>query len=215
MIRATGALFALTLPAAAQTLSGPESDTLPRLIASACFDLIEDRNGCETVILLASETEPDTADLLVLTDRRIDPAGAPLLVARGIVFNGPLWGMSPWLEQAENGSLLVQSEQTGIGRFPWTQTLTLAWRDGEFVVAGYTRSTYDRITASSAGCDVNLLTGDYVIEALGGGVDNQPESVLVDRTGRGAPMVLPATAWTIETPSPTACEEAFTLLYGG
>lgn len=186
MIRATAALIALALPATAQTLTGSETATLPRLIASACLDLIADSNGCEAVILLASQIEPDTADLIVLTDRRTDPASAPLL---------------------------VHAEQTGIGRFAWTQTLTLAWRDGAFVVVGYTRSDHDRIEAASASCDVNLITGDYVIEAVRGGLDDQPETILLDRTGRGASMALTASAWTTETPTPAVCDEAFALIF--
>jgi hypothetical protein len=110
--------------------------------------------------------------------------------------------------------LLVHSEQTGIGRSAWNQTLTLAWRDGAFVVAGYTRSGYDRITGSSARCDVNLLTGDYRIEAVRGGGDGKPESVLLDRAGRGEAMALPARVWTLDTAEPAPCAEAFALLDG-
>ena len=217
MIRSAlaAATLALAPPALAQDLSGAEATLLPRIIDSACFDLIEAYNGCEQVTLLSSETQPDAADLIILTDRRTDPSGAPLLVARSIVFNGPMWGMSPSLAQAENGSLLLTSEQIGIGRHAWTQTLTLAWRSGAFVVAGYTWSSYDRIDAGSVTCDVNLLTGDYVANALRGGVDGRAETVLVDDRGRIAPMALPPTLWTLDTPAPAPCTAAIDRLFEG
>ena len=205
--------LALVQPALAQGLSGAEATLLPRVIETACFDLIEAYNGCEQVSLLTSETSPDAADLIILTDRRTDPSGAPLLVARSIVFNGPMWGMSPTLAQAGNGSLLVSAEQTGIGRHAWNQTLTLAWRGDAFVVAGYTWSSYDRLDAGSVTCDVNLLTGDYVASAVRPTVDGQGETVLVDDRGRIAPMVYSPTVWTLDTPAPAPCTAAIDRLF--
>jgi len=206
MIRLAAALIVAALPAAAQDLSPPEAATLPRLLASACLDLVEAFNGCEQVILLASEVEPDTADLIILTDWRTDPAGAPLLIARAIVFNGPMWGMAPDVEQAGSGSLLLRSGQIGIGNVPWSQTLTLAWRDGGFIVAGYTWSAYDRTTTDTAECDVNLVTGDYTISATRDGAPR------LDRSGRIAPMARPAAAWAIDAPAPEPCDEAAAFL---
>ena len=109
--------LALVQPALAQGLSGAEATLLTRVIETACFDLIEAYNGCEQVSLLTSETSPDAADLIILTDRRTDPSGAPLLVARSIVFNGPMWGMSPTLAQAGNGSQCVLGRLVNVGLF--------------------------------------------------------------------------------------------------
>ena len=207
MIRLAAALSLLALPAAAQTLSPPEAATLPRVIATACLDLAEVQNGCEQVILLASEVEPDTADLIVLTDWRTTPPSAPLLIARGIVFNGPMWGMAPSVEQAENGSLLLHSGQGGIGGAPWAQTLTLAWRDGGFIVAGYTWSAYIRASGDTAECDVNLITGDYSIGATRAGAP------FLAQSGRIAPMAMPAAHWVIDTAAPAPCSEAARLIF--
>jgi hypothetical protein len=47
-----------------------------------------------------------------------------------------------------------------IGRDRWRQTLTVAWRDDTFVLAGFTYSWYDTLDPEKSGtCDVNLLTG--------------------------------------------------------
>ncbi|NKX43874.1 hypothetical protein [Roseicyclus persicicus] len=211
MIRALAPLL-LALPAAAQDLATPEAATLPRLIESACLDLAADHTGCEQAILLASGTEPDLADLIVLTDRRSDPAAAPLLVARGIAFNGAMWGMAPSLAQAENGSLLLRSEQTGIGRFPWMQTLTLAWREGRFVVAGFTWDSYDRARGGSARCDVNLLSGAFVAEASVPDATGAAQAVHAAE-GRMEPLRIAAADWTHDALVPAPCTAAAEALF--
>ena len=86
-----------------------------------------------------------------------------LVVARNLVWAGLMGGQVPSLEVSAQGSLLVKSEQTGIGRSPWEQTLTLAERDGELRVAGYTFGQWDRLTAGTAVCDWNLLTGNWTM----------------------------------------------------
>lgn len=80
--------------------------------------------------------------------------------APAIVWRGLMAGTDPSLEVADNGSLKVMSENSSIGRDRWTQTLTIAYRGGGFVVAGYTFSYYDTLDPDAGGiCDVNLLSG--------------------------------------------------------
>ena len=203
------------LPASAQGVTAGEAATLPRLIDAECLDLIEDAIGCEQAILLASESAEDSADLIILTDRRSDTGGVPLLVARDIAFNGALWGMSPWLEQAENGSLLVMSEQTGIGRQAWSQVLTLAWRDGGFVVAGLTWQSYDRLTGSTADCDVNLLTGDYAASAVKSDPATGTDRTILSDQGRIEGARIPAADWGAMAVFPAPCAAAQSALSEG
>jgi hypothetical protein len=195
-----------TTPLAAQDLTPPEAALLPRLIDSTCIDLVEEHNGCEQVIVLASETEADRADLIVLTDWRTDPASAPLLIARSIAFNGSMWGMATELEQAANGSLRLTSQQTGIGRFPWYQTLTIAYRDEVFVLAGFSYSTYDRMAGHRMSCDVNLITGDYAVEASLYDMETERHTTVLDETGQIEPMVLDAANLGTNAPFPSPCE---------
>lgn len=209
MIRPTclGLVLCLTgAGASAEMLTDTEASILPRLIDSACLDLIEDLNGCEQVVVVASETEPDRADLIILSDWRTDPASAPLMVARSIAFNGAMWGMAPELMQAENGSLRLASQQTGIGRFPWHQTLTIAYRDDAFVLAGFSYSTYDRGAGHSMSCDVNLLTGDYVVEAERYEPETERHNTVLDETGQIAPMWIDAASLGTNTPFPAPCD---------
>jgi hypothetical protein len=57
-------------------------------------------------------------------------------------------------------SISVGSQNDAIGRDRWDQTLTLAYRNGAFVVAGYTYNYYDTLDTNHNGsCDYNVLTG--------------------------------------------------------
>lgn len=160
-------LFAALLasPATAQDLTLAEADTLPRLIDSLCVD-IHPLNGCEQVILLTSRDDESSADLVILSDRRLqDDPGAPLLVLRDAAYNGSMWGMSPSLEDGEGRTLLLRSEQSGIGRHPWFQTLRIGWQENAFRVQGFGYSSYDRFTSGGYSCSLDYDSGDWVAEA--------------------------------------------------
>jgi hypothetical protein len=192
----------IATPVMAQDLSADEA-VLSRIIDNACLELVEDLIGCENVILLAA-TE-DTADLLILPDYRNTETSAPLLVARGFVWAGPMFGQWPSVSQRDNGSLVITAEQFGIGRGAWPQNLTLAWRDGAFVVAGLTRAEIDRAYAFSAVCDVNLLTGGWSVTV-------ETCRVLSDSGVIEGRSTL-ASNWAADRPLPAPCIAAGELLY--
>lgn len=85
--------------------------------------------------------------------------------APGIAFTG-IGGSDASLAVSEQGDLQVRSENIAIGRHRWQQILTVARRDGRFIVAGFTYSYYDTIESDEKGevkngqCDLNLLTGE-------------------------------------------------------
>lgn len=71
--------------------------------------------------------------------------------------------MIPWLEFFESGLLLVFSQNMSIGRNRWQQIITIAKRDGEYIVAGFTYGAYDTLDLDySLDCDYNVLTGIYI-----------------------------------------------------
>ncbi len=79
--------------------------------------------------------------------------------APSVVWVGGI-GQKPELSVTAHGSLQVHSMNDSIGRNRWHQTLTLAWRNKAFVMAGYTYDSYDTLDLDlSIGCDVNLLNG--------------------------------------------------------
>lgn len=170
LMRGAAAALLLAAPLAFPAAAGPltrdlteaEAATLPRVISALEIDLIAGAPGAERVMLLAG-AEPDAqmAHLVVFAGSLADNRGAPLLLVGDLAYAGGMAGQSPRLEAAPNGSLQVHSEQIAIGREPWTMTLTLAERDGAVLVAGFTFATWDRITAGSALCDWNLLSGRW------------------------------------------------------
>lgn len=99
--------------------------------------------------------------------------------------NRAMMGQVPTVSIDERGSVIVTSENIAIGRHKWEQKLTIALRDGQFVVAGYTYSFYDTLDPeANGGCDVNLLTGKGVRE------DNGRESDMALK-----PQHIPAAEW--------------------
>ena len=81
-------------------------------------------------------------------------------IGRNIAWRGEMAGTRPNLALSDSGSLLVQSMNESIGRTRWVETLTITFRDGSFVVAGYTRVERDTVIPENRfDCDVNLLTG--------------------------------------------------------
>jgi len=157
MIRALAlcALVSLALPAAAQEHSAGT------LIAGLSGDWNGD--GLPDLALLLAGV-PDNgagADLVIhLGDGR---GLTEALRVPGAVWGGPIWGQTPGLVTGTATSFQITSEQTAVGRSPWSQSITVAWRAGAFVVAGFTHSTYDRIDNTAARCEVNLLTGGWEV----------------------------------------------------
>ena len=77
-----------------------------------------------------------------------------------VVWSGAMMGNTPYLEVAPNGSVRVISQNMAIGRDRWVQALTVAYRDGDYRVAGFTYDWYDTLDPdANGGCDLNLLTG--------------------------------------------------------
>ena len=156
----------LSQPAKAQELTLSEADTLPSLIDSLCVD-IHPLDGCEQVILLSSQDDEPSADLLILSDRRLqDDPGAPLLILRNAVYNGSMWGMSPSLEEGDVGTVLLSSENTGMGRYPWFQTMRIVWQEDAFRVQSFKHASYDRITTSTYSCSIDYSSREWMTKVF-------------------------------------------------
>ncbi|PPD42706.1 MAG: hypothetical protein CTY15_11705 [Methylocystis sp.] len=104
------------------------------------------------------------ADLYIY--RALEPARdltkpqKPAFVKKDAAWSGAMWGQRPSLETNAKGSLLIKSENSGIGRDRWSQTVTVVYRNKEFVVAGLTRESYDTLDPNAShSCDLNFLSG--------------------------------------------------------
>lgn len=69
-------------------------------------------------------------------------------------------GQAPSIGALPSGSILITSHNGSIGRHRWEQKLTIAYRNFDFVVAGYTYTSYDTLDLdNTTDCDFNVLTG--------------------------------------------------------
>ncbi|MDO5621408.1 MAG: hypothetical protein Q4G24_08065 [Paracoccus sp. (in: a-proteobacteria)] len=152
-------LTALALAPAAALAQVPD---ISQVLSAVQVELDDTYIGQERAVLV--QADDAGADLYIFAGVPDDRAGELILHVPDLVFSGQMAGQTPWLEQAENGSLLLHAEQIGIGRTFWERTLTIAQRDGAIVVAGSTYSSLDRLSASTIDCGWNLLTGKWVLD---------------------------------------------------
>ena len=167
------AIFFFTLPAGAQSLGPMQSSDLNNDGRVERFTLIDNGNG--------------SADL------QIENTGSGVLYAQNIVWAGGI-GQIPSLSLAPNGSVKVHSQNDSIGRYRWSQVLTIAYRQGQYRVAGFTYSWRDTLNLPDNGtCDLNLLSGRGVVT-----IDNGPQ-----RNISTSMAARPITQWSDDiAPSP-------------
>lgn len=111
----------------------------------------------------------EDADLYIFT--RPNDTLQQAVYAPDIVITG-IGGIDAYLRKTPSGTLQLISQNIAIGRHRWEQTLTIVYRDNQFLVGGYTYSYYDASVVDSdgnvktGGCDLNLLTGRGVKDEL-------------------------------------------------
>ena len=108
--------------------------------------LVNSEDGADLYLYMADDTTPSSPKLA--------------LVKKSFVWSGGMWGSLPSLATNGKGSLIVKSENMAVGRNKWEQSLTVARRNGEFVVIGVTYTAFDTLDPKAGGsCDINLATG--------------------------------------------------------
>ncbi len=149
-------IFAVTL---AETSADP-------VIAVVTGDWSRDGERDAAMIVEPGDGEDDNSLKLYLAE---GPGGRLRLKTHADNF---VWGSSimagqtPGLRALPNGSLAVTSQNESIGRNRWWKTLTIAWREGRFIVAGFTYHDVDTLGEPDANgeivpntCDLNLVAG--------------------------------------------------------
>ncbi|MEC7121138.1 MAG: hypothetical protein VXW65_14720 [Pseudomonadota bacterium] len=141
------------------------STTLPidRVISVVTTDWNEDGLPDRAILMMGDDTD---ADLYIFQSENHDPQQPKTLKVyqNSIAWMGNMWGTWPSLELNARNSLLIHSGNEAIGRNRWQQTLTVAYREQQFKVVGYTyrdRDTLDLETYSH--CEINYLNGKAVI----------------------------------------------------
>ncbi len=151
-----------TLTAGALFLAGAahaEPDFSPVLDSETLS--FEEGNTDRAVLVENGDSGADLYIYLNLEPARdLSKPPKPALVKKSVAWSGGMWGTRPSLETSAKGSLLIKAENTGVGRDRWSETLTVVYRKGEFIVAGLTRESYDTLDPNAAhSCDLNFLSG--------------------------------------------------------
>ncbi len=189
-------LAKLTLAGAALCLAGAparaQQPPLERVISSVTLDFNNDAKKDRALLVENDDQDADLMIWLSSDDPKSDRDMMRLaLVKKSIVTAGPMWGQEPSLVVNGKGSLLVKSQNMAIGRSKWERALTVAYRNGEFQVVGFTFSVHDGLDPKAGGsCDINLVTGK-------GTRNNKPVSL--------KPGAIRLADWT-EDRTPKECE---------
>ncbi len=174
--------FVLILALASSAASALAEQVDPAaIIAGATGDWNGDGNNDLALLVAPPEPGDDIGIYLYLQDKSHSLQRLVTAAPGKIWGNGSLDGMfgqDPSIEARPGGSIAVSSQNSAIGRNRWEQTLTIAYRDEQFVVAGYTYSYYDTLDTDENGqCDYNILTGKVVAKGKTSTID--PKTIAV------------------------------------
>ena len=155
-------LAALVLCTVVPAVAGAADFPAERIITAASGDWNGDGAPDLALIATAEESSGEDSGLYIYLAK---PDEARLTLALSLpntVWGSPpiTPGQEPELAALSNGSLTLVTKNESIGRDRWRQTLTIAYRNFDFIVAGYTFSSYDTLNADAGSeCDLNVLTG--------------------------------------------------------
>ncbi|MGJ0509770.1 MAG: hypothetical protein ACR652_22140 [Methylocystis sp.] len=150
------ALVTAMLVAAAAAQAEPDYS---RILDAETFSF-ENGETDRAVLVANGDSSSDLYIYLDLQSASDGKAPKPALVKKDAAWDGGIWGSRPSLETSAKGSLLIKSENSGAGRDRWSQTLTVVYRNRQFIVAGLTREAYDTLAPESGhSCDLNFLSG--------------------------------------------------------
>lgn len=130
------------------------------------------KDGREDLALLAVTDRDDMQVGLYVYLRGAETDGSLLTLALTVPDKiwgarggeGGAFGQEPSIKALANGSIAITTQNYGIGRERWEHTLSLAYRDGRFLVAGLTFSSFDSLQEEEPlTCDLNLLTGRGIV----------------------------------------------------
>lgn len=124
------------------------------------------RDGLDDLAILAVTQPEENMEIGVHVFLRDGERGflKPALSVPDKVWGSRFHGHEPSIRALENGSIAITTQNSSIGREHWTHTISLAYRNGRFLVAGLTFSSHDtRQEDEELICDLNLLTGRGII----------------------------------------------------
>lgn len=151
------ALFAL----GAQVVWAADAIDPERIVSAATGDW--DKDGNADLAMLVSpgaDSDEDNAVYIYLNNGDTGALTLKTIAPNKIWGNLAMAGQVPSVTALPNGSILITSHNDAVGRDRWEQKLTVAYRNFDFVVAGYTYTSYDTLDPdNTSDCDFNVLTG--------------------------------------------------------
>ena len=154
---AAALVFSIVLPTATMAADFPAD----RIVAMASGDWNKDGTPDLAVIATPGDDSGDDNGLYVyLAKPEENRLTLALSLPNSIWGNLTMYGQEPEVAALANGSFTITTKNDSVGRDRWRQSLTVAYRNFDFIVAGYTYSSYDTLDPNGGSeCDLNVLTG--------------------------------------------------------
>lgn len=132
-----------------------------RIVSAATGDWDKDGNPDLALLVAApDESGEDHSVYISLYDAESGTMKLKTAAVNKVWGNLTVAGQGPFLRVLPNGSMQIVSHNDAIGRDRWERKLTIAYRNFDFVVAGYTYTSYDTLDLdNTSDCDFNVLTG--------------------------------------------------------
>ena len=172
---AAALMFSIAAPTAALAADFPAE----RIVAMASGDWNKDGTPDLAVIATPGDDSGDDNGIYVYLAKPEENRLTPVLTLPNVIWgNLTMYGQEPELAALANGSFTITTKNDAVGRDRWRQSLTIAYRNFDFIVAGYTYSSYDTLNPDGgAECDLNVLTGKG--KTSSGPVSGQAQFVLL------------------------------------
>lgn len=131
-----------------------------RVIAMASGDWDKDGTADLAIIATPERDGEDNGIYVYLAKPAENRLKLALSLPNAVWGNLSMFGQEPELVALANGSFTLTTKNDAVGRDRWRQSLTIAYRNFDFIVAGYTFTSYDTLNPDGGGeCDLNVLTG--------------------------------------------------------
>jgi hypothetical protein len=129
------------------------------IVTQALVDV--DKDGVRDDVALSYGSEEDQGlTLSVLLSSTGKVVQVPDLVQNTTATEDSMdMGEGNIITQNASGSLQLKASNEFIGRNRWRETLTIVYRKGQLILAGYTYVTWDTVNGSLNSCDLNTLSG--------------------------------------------------------
>lgn len=136
---------------------------VPLITPDAIFSVATtdwNNDGIEDPVMILNINDGEQFDVLFFLSDEYGRLALSHHIPDMIWGSSAMFGQEPSVTKTPYGSIIIGSQNSAIGRDRWEQKLTIAYRDNQLILAGFTYSFYDTLDTENYGnCDLNLLTG--------------------------------------------------------